>query len=236
MCCGDEMKQERILIGVPTQEMARNASFYDYLDLLEKPEGTIITRSHGQSPARNRNLIIEKALELNVDRIMFFDDDVAFKPDTLTRLMKHDVDAVTGLYFMRNFPHQPIMFDLASPDGKCCYHYLSPGERGLVPIVNAGLGCCLIKTEVFRKMEQPWIRLGELERDHWSDDIGFFVRFARYGFKLFCDLEVPVGHFGQVLIWPNRTPDGTWLTSYDTSGPEMVSVRQFNPHLIEQTA
>src|SRR5438876_11237695 len=97
----------KILIAVPTLEFSRQAVFYDHLDMLDKPEGTLITRSHGQSPARGRNMIIKQAIKYNCTHIMFFDDDCAFAPNTLTRLMQHDLDMVTGLYFMRNNPHQP---------------------------------------------------------------------------------------------------------------------------------
>ena len=167
------MVDTKILIAVPTAEMARRADFYDYYNLLRKPIGSILTFAHGQSPARNRNLMIQQAIDHNCTHILFIDDDVAFEPDMLERLLAHDKDIVGGLYLMRNYPHHPIMFDEAQPDGRCLTHWLSDGETGLIEVVAQGLGCCLIKTKVFKTMQEPWIRLGELESDHWCDDIGF---------------------------------------------------------------
>lgn len=214
----------KILIGVPTAEMARRADFYDYYNMLEKPEGTICTFSHGQSPARGRNTIINQALEHDCSHIFFLDDDVAFKPDTLMKLLSHDVDMVTGLYLMRNFPHQPILFDYSDEQGRCRFVNLE-SQLGLVEVNNAGLGCCLIKTEVFKKLDKPWIRLGQLEMDGWCDDIDFFQRARAAGFKLFCDFNIPVGHFASVTIWPNMV-DGKWQTVYDSFGKGQISIPQ----------
>jgi hypothetical protein len=217
--------EPKICIGIPTSEMARQAVFYDHLDFLQKPENTIISRSHGQSPARNRNNIIEIALKSDCTHILFIDDDVAFRPQALLQLLAHDVDMVTGLYTMRNWPHQPIIFDLANEDGGCSHTYLSDGRSGLIKIVASGLGFCLIKTKVFRGLQPPWITLGELEKDHWCDDIAFFRKAYFAGFELYCDLECPVGHMATVTLWPNRI-DGIWYTSYDTSGRTIPSVPQ----------
>lgn len=226
----------KLLIGYPTLEFSRQAMFYDHINALSKPEGTIVTTTHGQSPARGRNMIIQEALRNECTHVMFFDDDLAFAPNTMMNLLAHDVDMVTGLYLMRNHPHQPIIFDIAQHDGKCTHHYLDDNAKGLVEIVAAGLGACLIKTEVFVKMRDedthyksmvpyPWVRLGELEIDHWCDDIGFFRRATRAGFKLFCDLETPIGHMGTCTFWPNRI-NGVWHTAYDTAGREVINAPQ----------
>jgi hypothetical protein len=215
----------RVLIGVPTMEMARQAVFYDYFNQMFKPIGTVMAFTHGQSPARGRNLIIQQAIENNCSHILFLDDDVLVRPDILTRLIAHDKDIVTGLQFSRNYPHKPYIFDTALEGGKCRMHLLSDGESGLVPIINCGFGCVLIKVEVFKSMEQPWVRLGEYDTDMWCDDIGFFNRARSHGYKLFCDLDVRVGHLATVAIWPNVI-NGQWLTTYDTFGEGTISSPQ----------
>lgn len=219
----------RVMLCVPTAEFARRADFYDYLEVLEKPEGTMKTTAHGASPARNRNIMIKLALENNATHCLFIDDDMAFRPDMLKRLLRHDVDIVSGLYLMRNYPHLPVMFDESFADGKCKFKFLTPGTKGLVEVVNTGLGACLIKTEVFKKMPHPWITLGECEPDHWSDDIAFFNRARKYGFKIHVDLEVPCGHMMSAIIWPNRDVSGNWFTMYNTGSAEMVQMPQHIP-------
>jgi hypothetical protein len=209
----------KVMICVPTMEMARRADFYDYVNLIEKDiPNTQVAQSfaHGQSPARNRNIMIETALANGMTHILFLDDDVVPRPDILKKLLAHNVDIVTGLYLMRSHPHLPILFDESYTNGSCRFTILRKGLQGLVEVKNTGLGAALIKTDVFRKMSNdlPWIRLGQCEKDHWCDDIDFFNR-ARdlYDYKIWCDLECPVGHMLSATIFPMRLEDGTWMTA-----------------------
>jgi len=215
----------KCFIAVPTMEFARQAIFYDNYNQIQKPLGTICGFAHGQSPAYSRNLMIQQALDTNCTHILFIDDDVLVKPDVLIRLASHDKDVVSGLYCMRNYPHTPIIFDEALDDGRCRNHLLSDGENGLIPIVNAGLGLILMKLDMFRKLEKPWIRLGQIDKDQWCDDIEFFNRVRAAGYKMFCDLECIGGHMATAVIWPHYN-NGTWETQYDTNGPARVSFPQ----------
>jgi hypothetical protein len=223
--------EPKVLIGIPTAEFARNASFYDYVDGMVKPPNTLVTRAHGQSPARNRNVIIEQALINSCTHIFFIDDDVALRPDTLVELLKHEKDIVCGLTVMRNYPHLPIIFDRADENGRCHHHYLSDNEKGLIEIVACGLGCVLINTQIFMKMQKPWIRLGELESDQWTDDLGFFMRVRALGYKLFCDLNMPVGHQASCTLWPIRNEQGKWNTVVDTCGKDVMVTPQLSSEL-----
>ncbi len=213
----------KVLIGVPTAEFARQAQFYDHFNLIDKPLGTMITFAHGQSPARNRNVIIDQALDNGATHILFLDDDTCPPPNILTRLLWHDKDMVTGLYVMRNFPHKPIIFGYADDNGRCAHTYPIDGETNLIPCVASGLGACLINTRVFRGMDKPWITLGELEKDHWCDDISFFNRARAAGFSLYCDPTVRCSHMGSVTITPEYL-DGKWMVSYDTLGTSKVTI------------
>lgn len=225
------IKVTKILVGVSTAEMARRAVFYDYFNLLDKPPGTILTMAHGQSPAKARNLIIEQALQHQCSHVLFIDDDIAFEPNLLTKLLSHDKDIVTGFMTMRNYPHRPLVFSERRDDGSCAHFFPKDGQYGLQEIVNCGLGCVLIKTDVFRKMERPWVTLGELTKDDWCDDIAFFNRAQKAGFKMYVDLDCLVGHMASLTVFP-RYIDGKWMTVYDTTGEGQVSFPMLRPNAV----
>jgi hypothetical protein len=181
--------------------------------------------------------MIEQALELKCSHVFFLDDDIAVQPDTLMKLLKHDVDIVSGLYLKRNYPHRPIVFNQMNARGEC-KPLFPQGINGLTLIDACGLGCVLIKTSVFGIMRSlglssgyqcnnKWITLGELESDQWCDDISFFRRAKMTHFKVYCDLSCMVGHFATALIWPNQV-SGQWFTTYDTFGSDVVSAPQVN--------
>ena len=226
------MVDQKVMIGVITQEYSRRADFYDYFNLLSRPDDTIVLFCHDRSPAKGRNIIIEEAIKWNCTHILFIDDDMAFPSDSLKKLLQHDKDIISGLYLTRSYPHQPIIFDIAAEDGACLYAYLEPGQEGLREIVAAGMGFCLVKTEIFSKLVKPYFRLGELDPEQWCDDIGFFHRVHRVGIKVFCDMNCKIGHIGTLIIWPEKMPDGTWVTKYDTGGSGTIATPQFNSALV----
>lgn len=210
------MAHQKVLIGVPTSEFGRRADFYDYFNTLEKPEGTLIISPHGSSPAKNRNIIIEQAILNECTHVLFLDDDMAFKSNLLTKLLSHDKDIVSGLYFHRNFPHQPMVFENVDEKGRAFAYFMNGHSDGLIKISACGFGCCLIKTKVFEAMEKPWVRLGELDAQEWCDDIGFFHRASKVTSEIYCDTECMVGHIATMVLWPNKV-DGKWFTIYDTN-------------------
>jgi len=224
----------KIFIGVPTAEFARHAAFYDYLELLLKPEGTMSAGFHLNSAAWNRNLIIKEALYYKCSHVLFIDDDMAFPPDALNRLLAHDLDMVGALYFNRCFPMAPLLYDDNPEDPtRPVVRYLADGDKGVVETAATGFGFLLVKTEVFMNMAQPWVRLGEIIEDRRNEDIGFFNRARALGYKLHVDLETVVGHIGTVVFWPNRM-QGKWYTAIDTHGVEMINYPQLTKEEVNE--
>ena len=216
-------KNVKVLIGASTGEFPRRADFYDYMNMLEKPADSVIMFSHERSPAAARNQIFQQGLEYGCSHILIVDDDQAFRPNALNLLLEHDVDIVSGLYFGRAWPHKPLIFDLADEEGACRYYKMNGMTKRLVPIVAAGFGFLLIKTEILNKIEKPWVRLGELNPQEWCDDIGFFKRVREAGIKSYCDLECKIGHIGSMIVWPTRV-ENEWYAGYDT-GPGTINVK-----------
>lgn len=221
------MVDNKVLISVITGEYGRRADFYDFMNLLEKPANTSLAFCHDRSPAHGRNLIVEAALEDNYTHILFMDDDVAPERDALNRLLSHNVNSISGLYLQGSYPHQPLIFDDFDEQGHAFFSYLEDDVKGLKPIAAAGLGFYLVKTDVFRQLEKPWFRLGELDPEQWCDDIGFFHRLRKLDIQTYCDLDVKIGHIRSYIVRPEYR-DGKWLTSYDTGGKGSVSTPQIS--------
>lgn len=225
------MARTKVLISVTTGEYARRADFYDYFHLLKKPENSMVLFCHDRSPAHGRNMIIDAAREQKCTHVLFIDDDMAYKPNALEQLLENaDRDIVSGLYLSRAYPHQPVVFDLADDGGAAFPMYLLPGDiQRLKPIVAAGFGFLLVSMRVFEGLEKPYVRLGELNKEEWCDDIGFFKRVREAGFKAYVDTECCVGHMGTMIIWPNYK-DGQWHSGYDTGGTGAINTPQIIPN------
>jgi hypothetical protein len=103
--------------------------------------------------------------------------------------------------------------------------FLTPKRKGLVEAVNCGFGFVLMKVEIFKKMPKPWVRLGELVLDEWCDDVGFFNRVRAAGFKIYCDLDIRLGHMINLTLWPGQE-NGVWTSVYETGTGEKFSFPQ----------
>lgn len=238
----------KIMIGVSTAGYLRNSSFLEYYAAIQRPVNSLGAFVHGQSPARGRNHLFQLAIQQECTHILLLDDDVCPPPDIIEKLIRHDKDIVTGVLLKRDFPHHPILGYVTDKTGKWGVQFLNnlPGD-GLLPIKTCGLGCVLIKTSVLKTLEPlnvtqldesappAWVTLGNPVPDHWCDDTMFFRRCEELGIEMFADLSVPVGHMGQVIIWP-KFEDGRWLTSYDVGGKDNIKffAVQPDPSLVSQ--
>lgn len=213
----------KVMLGVITAEQARRADFYDFYSLIEKPKDTICIAVHGQSIANNRNKIVEQALVYGASHVMFLDDDVMPRPEVIYQLLKHNKDIVMALQLRRNFPHYPLVFEERLPDNLYKIYTLKDNERGLIKVVGGGLGAVLINIEVFKKLERPWFRLGELVPDQISEDTGFYNRAIEAGFEVYCDLDCSVGHVASMIVRAQRT-NGIWVINLDTNSKGSVNI------------
>jgi glycosyltransferase involved in cell wall biosynthesis len=226
-----EFPDKKVLVCVPTAEYARRADFYDYFTQLDLDPGWYRVTPHGQSPARNRNIAIELALTNEFTHIMFIDDDVVFKPDLVKRLLRHNLDVIGGLYLMRSYPHAPIAFDYADERGYCRHRVMKESDNGVVQVESTGLGCVLVNMEVFKKLERPFVTMGEIEKDHWCDDTSLWKRVKEQGFKIHIDTTIHVGHMASFTIWPVQV-DGKWYTSFESNGTKAVTTPQVGNDLV----
>jgi hypothetical protein len=217
----------KVVIGVATAGFIRDSSFVEELVSLHKPTGTEIVFVHGQSPAQARNMAIRRAAQINATHILFIDDDIKPPKDGLQRLLSHNKDVVTGLYLMKKWPHQPVIFDGSDVPGNVRWHMLEDGEQGLIPIKNCGFGFVLIKTEVLKKLKDPWVTLGDPSPESWCDDVPFFNKIVAAGYEMFCDLDIRCGHSGMITFWPTNE-HGKWFTTLDTVSPKTISTPQLN--------
>lgn len=224
------MDQQKVLICYNTGgNTVKRPDFYDKMFQLENPKGSLILPNHDRSPAKGRNDLVAAGKQLGVTDICLIDDDVMPPNDGLTKLLSHDVDIVTGLYLQKTWPHRPLLFDFVEEDGQALYYYLldPPTFR---EFENCGLGFCLIKMEVFDKMEKPWFRLGELDVDQWCDDIGFFNRARKAGFKIHCDMTVICGHIGTQVVSAEYDKEAKkWYTVFNTDGQTNIRIPQQIP-------
>lgn len=146
-----------------------------------------------------RNVLAARAVEGGYDRILWIDSDMSFEPDMMERLSA-DLDAgwdvVSGIYFKRTFPLEPVIYgsiDIDKPEAKTFWDY---PQDDIFPIAACGFGGVMVKTEVLAGLKEPPF----LPFLHLSEDLSFCVRMAEQGKKMACDSRVKLGHMGTIVF------------------------------------
>ena len=182
-----------------------------------------------------RNEIVEKALSQDCSHVFMLGDDVIPQHNVLKRLWARDKDIVTGVYWTKEYPSQPYMWkDMNGP-----YTDWLAGE--FFQIWGAGCDCLLVKTEVFKKMKEPWFSLDYqlTEEDNMpknidgeditlshtdvramtTEDFYFYDKARHAGFDLWVDTSVQCLHqcrhsgvmFGMTTTMPQYSKEQSEL-------------------------
>lgn len=197
-------------IAILTGEIARYSRFWLALTATAKPGPIKMIVKIGLNIAEARNQALREA---KGDWIWFLDDDQYWPPDTLVKLLERNVDIVQPLILMRQYPFSPVHMGPPTEDGSKYWRYaLVPGESGLKECHAVGTGGMLIRRAVWETIPEPWFEIGQLNPEVLSEDIIFCKKAKDRGFKIYCDLDHPMGHLTPVELWPKRRPDGKWMT------------------------
>jgi FkbM family methyltransferase len=191
---------KKILIAIPTNKNIEVQTFKSIYDL-EVPHGyeTEFQYFWGYSVSQVRNLIADWIINGPYDYLFSVDSDIAFPPDTLTRLLNHDKDMVSGLYIQR-IPgtHTVEVMRYNGHGGVSHVPYEDIGGQGLVPIDSCGFGCVLIKKHVFQSMPYPHFVYHEAlnHANTISEDVYFCKNAREKGFQIWADTDILCDHIG----------------------------------------
>lgn len=210
-------------VGYVTANNPRYHLFYDALERLKVPNGTVLKRATNYNAAFSRNELIDK---MEGNWICFLDDDHAFEPDALMRLLDRNIGIVGALYARRYPPHETVAYKRVNVDdntGELFTWQDFDSMSGLIEVAAVGSGMFLVRREVLEAMPKAPFRITMPKINQWIDEAVWFCHLAqRAGFKVHMDLDVSLAHLTETLVIPKRWSDGKWGVK------NMVSNRQWH--------
>ena len=206
----------KILIAVPTFETIYPDTYKSIFDLDKGDHEVLFEFVRGYDCATARNSIAQKAMDLGTDYVLMVDNDVVLPRDALKNLLDDPKDVCLGFYAHRD------------PDniyrGRTCacklgwYNYPLESEytaqelkelrdQGTykLEIHGGGMGCALIRTDVFRRLRYPWYDWVNYADDHrgmLSEDLYFCEQCKNSQIKVYTDSRVGCGHMLRRVQWP----------------------------------
>src|SRR3972149_11716528 len=187
-----------VLVGVPTLlDAPMSWEWADYYQALAFPLGASIarTRIKGRYVDEARNAIVEQALTINADYVLFISDDVLAPPRTFEMLWRHRRHMATGVYWTKGWPSFPYLWNGLMKGPHLDWTY---GE--FFKVDWAGCDCLLVSTEVFRKIKVPGFSRDWSYQDAQppaylaTEDLYVYTKAREAGFELWCDSAVQCDH------------------------------------------
>lgn len=185
----------KIAIGISSGDNIKAKTVATLFSLVKKyPVDLIIKQSclvH-----KNRNDIVEEALKGNYTHIFFVDTDMCFAPEVLERLLSRNKDIIGANYHKRNLNKETVIKFME--DGKLVG---KPIPEDIFECASIGTGCALIKTEVFKKIGFPYFDFkDDIQKEEVGEDVFFCLKAKRYGYEVYGDGTVDVGHIGEYIF------------------------------------
>lgn len=195
-------KERKVLIAVPTFDKAEPATFKSIYEM-NKPCPCGFDYVKGYGAAKARNDIARRAINEGYEYVMMVDSDVVLPPNALELMLEGNADVVLGCYPRKNtMTGQSEIFS----DGKNYGDENNISYAALeqlpdrIDIKGGGMGCALIRTSIFNKMQFPWFTYVEYQTgDVLSEDLSFCEKAK--GFSIQADTRVRCGHIGSKTQW-----------------------------------
>src|SRR3989344_5141016 len=219
------MENPRVLVGCPTSfhkeyalnqyaEAVKSLNYdnYDVLLIDNSPDDNylnkiknlglnVIKGEYFESAIKriitSRNLLKKYALDNNYDYLFSLEQDVIPNKDALSKLISHNKEVVSGIYFVHNIINNQrmlipqVFIELENktnhlPDMRWLTEQETFSNK-LIKIVSCGLGCVLIHKNVLEKIEFRY------ENDVF-DDRFFCLDLYNLKISIYCDTNVKCKH------------------------------------------
>lgn len=125
---------------IPSRGLIHSRTMQDILaNVLGEDPDVGFYFAHGHPIPESHNLCVEEALKDKPDYLWLCEDDNLYPPGILKELLKANADIAVADYPVRKSKHSVTYVGGA--------------------LQYAGLGCVLVKAEVFEKLEKPYFRV-----------------------------------------------------------------------------
>ena len=191
-----------ILIAVPTFESVKTDTYLALWALDRAGEDTHLALVKGYDCARARTEIAGRAVDGGHSHVLMVDSDTVPPPDALANMLGDGVDVCLGYYVRRGHATQT---NIERPNGDPFHvgELLGMADRGeaAVPAKRGGLGCALIRTDVFGRIARPWFRFEQYgDGSAVSEDYWFCRACREAGIPVWVDARVRCRHVMEQVL------------------------------------
>jgi len=159
---------------------------------------SVVLSTRGRADDLRNSAINTILKDGSFDKVLFLDIDHRHKPDTISRLLSHNLPIVSGLSFRRSEPYDPIMFKQVGDK----FENITKWNKDEVVEVDAvGAASLLVDVNVFKEIESPWFEMNyPFGKGVVSEDFAFCLKAKDKGHKVYVDTSCTNNHLGNLEI------------------------------------
>jgi len=196
-----DTKQIKLSILVPTRDTVHSQFSYCLAQLYKTTSElgieTFLFYDSSTILLNQRERLLEQAKKVNSDYILWIDSDMMFPSTTAIRLLEHNKDIVACNYTKRTKPLKTVAYtNLNDWDS---WVPMEPQDE-LVKVQGVGMGCMLMKLDVFEKIQKPYFefRYKEDTQDYFGEDFILLGKLREQGYDVYIDtvLSMDIKHLG----------------------------------------
>lgn len=151
-----------------------------------------------------RENLINRAIEVKSEWVLWLDSDMMFPPTTLLRLLAHNQDIVACNYMKRSYPFKSVAF-MNTNDWESWVPLQSEDE--LLTVEAIGMGCVLMRTSVFEKLNRPYFEYTyqPKTKDWGGEDFTLFKKLNKVEHQVKVDMNLSneIYHIGTYAYGKN---------------------------------
>ena len=200
-------KKGKLAVCIPTRDTLHAAHAMCLIELVKfNTMNNIDTHVFMDSSTvllTQRERLATLAVEFGAEYMLWLDSDMVFPATTAIRLMSHDEDIVAANYVRRQLPAKGVAYEQIGE----WHHPLSFEVRDeLVPVEGVGMGCMLMKTDIFSTIPKPWFefQFHPPSNDFLGEDMLLCQKIAKTGrtVKIDTALSQELRHLGTWAFGP----------------------------------
>lgn len=194
-------KPKKVIIGIPSGDMIHADFAMSLVNLcihsISRGIQVAIVNQKSSIVEVGRNMIVDTALEMEADYLLFLDSDMTFPAQTLIRLMSHKKQIVCTDASRRREPFTSVLTGMDGKPLDFSKEYV-PSDP-LVEVKGGSNAVCLIDVDVLAKMKPPHFLVTYNEKGEFLGEDYYFSNKARQmKIPVYCDtyLSTFIGHIG----------------------------------------
>lgn len=202
----------KILIAVPTFENIMPDAYKSIWDMDKAGADCVFEYVRGYDVARARNIIAHKAIEMDTDYVLMVDNDMTIPKDALVNLLDDPKEICLGYYAHRSTNNEYTGLTSICKLGE--YNYTRQFNAKEIAELKAkgvkkfqihggGMGCALIKTSLFKRLQFPYFKWENYNSGYClSEDLYLCENCRKAKVPVYSDTRVGCGHLLRKTFWP----------------------------------